>query len=68
MAATSVVLLDRGNNTTCTINLYGKFPGDRSAAMISIAILFSNMVQSNKDPGRRQQKKRLRKLDTYSNI
>lgn len=24
MAATSVVVLDRGNNTTCTINLYGK--------------------------------------------
>lgn len=24
MAATSVVLLDRGNNTTCTVNLYGK--------------------------------------------
>lgn len=25
MAATSVVVLDRGNNTTCTINLYGKY-------------------------------------------
>lgn len=25
MAATSVVVLDRGNNTTCTINLHGKF-------------------------------------------
>lgn len=24
MAATSVVVLDRGNNTTCTINLHGK--------------------------------------------
>jgi len=23
-AATSVVVLDRGNNTTCTINLHGK--------------------------------------------
>lgn len=23
-AATSVVMLDRGNNTTCTINLHGK--------------------------------------------
>lgn len=25
MAATSVVVLDRGNNTTCTINLHGKY-------------------------------------------
>lgn len=24
-AATSVVVLDRGNNTTCTINLHGKY-------------------------------------------
>lgn len=24
MAATSVVVLDRGNNTTCTVNLFGK--------------------------------------------
>lgn len=24
-APTSVVVLDRGNNTTCTINLHGKF-------------------------------------------
>lgn len=23
-AATSVVVLDRGNNTTCTVNLHGK--------------------------------------------
>lgn len=25
MAATSVVVLDRGNNTTCTINLHGEY-------------------------------------------
>lgn len=25
MAATSVIVLDRGNNTTATINLHGKF-------------------------------------------
>lgn len=25
MAATSVVVLDRGNNTTCTVNLFGKY-------------------------------------------
>lgn len=37
MAATSVVLLDRGNNTTCTINLYGKF---YNRTVISCAILF----------------------------
>lgn len=24
--ATSVVVLDRGNNTTCTVNLHGKYP------------------------------------------
>lgn len=35
--ATSVVVLDRGNNTTCTVNLHGKprhFPSFRGSLVL----------------------------------
>ncbi|KFB42981.1 hypothetical protein ZHAS_00010857 [Anopheles sinensis] len=37
MAATSVVVLDRGNNTTCTINLHGELTL-RSGFLLSVGM------------------------------
>uniref|UniRef100_A0A182QZ46 Uncharacterized protein n=1 Tax=Anopheles farauti TaxID=69004 RepID=A0A182QZ46_9DIPT len=38
MAATSVVVLDRGNNTTCTVNLHGKIDGSILRLSLSAAV------------------------------
>lgn len=36
-AATSVVVLDRGNNTTCTVNLHGKLKYSFIMAILFVA-------------------------------
>lgn len=42
-AATSVVVLDRGNNTTCTVNLHGKLKRRRRRKEFS-ALDFDNLA------------------------
>lgn len=57
-AATSVIVLDRSNNTTCTINLHGK--NDKTIILISYPAhekKFSCLKMKNMKKSKKQKKK-----------